>query len=202
MARWSRNVLFLRSSRLRAFVPSRLCRHRDDRTFKGIMPTVAPTAYVDATAQVIGDVAHRRREQRVDERRHPRRCQPHPHRRAHQHPGRHIVHVMREHAPDDHRRRRHDRPLAVVHGCTIEDRVPDRHGRDPAQRRRVGHDSIVAAGTLLTEGSVVPPRSLVMGSPGKVKRPLTDEEVRVDPEYGRQLRRLPPRLHGRATVNA
>jgi carbonic anhydrase/acetyltransferase-like protein (isoleucine patch superfamily) len=41
----------------------------------------------------------------------------------------------------------------------------------------VGTGSIVAAGTLLVEGMKVPPRSLVMGSPGKVKRTLTDAEV-------------------------
>jgi carbonic anhydrase/acetyltransferase-like protein (isoleucine patch superfamily) len=41
----------------------------------------------------------------------------------------------------------------------------------------VGTESIVAAGTLLVEGMRVPPRSLVMGSPGKVKRTLTDDEV-------------------------
>ena len=41
----------------------------------------------------------------------------------------------------------------------------------------VGHDSVIAAGTLLTEGTRIPPRSLVMGRPGKVKRELTDEEV-------------------------
>ena len=41
----------------------------------------------------------------------------------------------------------------------------------------VGEDSIVAAGTLLTQGTRVPPRSLVMGSPGKVRRELSDEEV-------------------------
>jgi carbonic anhydrase/acetyltransferase-like protein (isoleucine patch superfamily) len=41
----------------------------------------------------------------------------------------------------------------------------------------VGADSIVAAGTLLAEGTHVPPRSLVMGSPGKVRRALTDEDV-------------------------
>ena len=41
----------------------------------------------------------------------------------------------------------------------------------------VGEDSIVAAGTLLTEGTRVPPRSLVMGSPGKVRRELTDADV-------------------------
>ena len=41
----------------------------------------------------------------------------------------------------------------------------------------IGADSIVAAGTLIVEGMRVPPRSLVMGSPGKVRRVLTDEEV-------------------------
>ena len=44
----------------------------------------------------------------------------------------------------------------------------------------VGEDSIVAAGTLLPEGMQVPPRSLVMGSPGKVRRSLTDAGGRVD----------------------
>ena len=42
---------------------------------------------------------------------------------------------------------------------------------------RVGAHSIVAAGALLSPGTVVPPRSLVMGVPAKVKRTLTDEEV-------------------------
>jgi gamma-carbonic anhydrase len=41
----------------------------------------------------------------------------------------------------------------------------------------VGESSIIAAGTLLTEGVRIPPRSLVMGSPGKVKRELNDAEV-------------------------
>jgi len=38
-------------------------------------------------------------------------------------------------------------------------------------------DCVIAAGTLLTEGTRIPARSLVMGRPGKVKRLLTDEEV-------------------------
>jgi carbonic anhydrase/acetyltransferase-like protein (isoleucine patch superfamily) len=41
----------------------------------------------------------------------------------------------------------------------------------------VGHDCVIAAGSLLPEGMQVPSRSLVMGQPGKVKRTLTDEEV-------------------------
>ena len=41
----------------------------------------------------------------------------------------------------------------------------------------------LAAGTLLVEGASVPPRSLVMGSPGKVKRALNDEEVAEIQQY-------------------
>jgi carbonic anhydrase/acetyltransferase-like protein (isoleucine patch superfamily) len=41
---------------------------------------------------------------------------------------------------------------------------------------RIGSDSLVAAGTLVTEGTDVPPGSLVMGSPGRVRRPVTDAE--------------------------
>jgi len=37
--------------------------------------------------------------------------------------------------------------------------------------------SLVAAGSLLSPGTIIPPRSLVMGLPARVKRPLTDEEV-------------------------
>ena len=66
---------------------------------------------------------------------------------------------------------------AVVHGCTIDDRCLIGMGAILLNGSRVGSESIVAAGTLLVEGMQVPPRSLVMGSPGKVRRPLTDEEV-------------------------
>ena len=61
----------------------------------------------------------------------------------------------------------------------------------------VGEDSIVAAGTLLTEGTQVPPRSLVMGSPGKVRRDTDRRGSRLDPLVLRPLRGLPPRLHDR-----
>ena len=47
----------------------------------------------------------------------------------------------------------------------------------------VGEDCIVAAGTLLPENVRVPPRSLVMGSPGKVRRELTDEDVASIRDY-------------------
>jgi len=66
---------------------------------------------------------------------------------------------------------------AIVHGCTIEDRCLIGMGAILLNGVRVGAESIVAAGSLLPEGFEVPPRSLVMGSPGKVKRALADAEV-------------------------
>ena len=66
---------------------------------------------------------------------------------------------------------------ALLHGCTIEDRCLIGMGAILLNGAHVGTGSIVAAGTLVVEGMKVPPRSLVMGSPGKVKRPLTDDEV-------------------------
>ena len=66
---------------------------------------------------------------------------------------------------------------AVIHGCTIDDQCLIGMGAILLNGSHVGAGSIVAAGTLLVEGQTVPPRSLVMGSPGKVKRLLTQAEV-------------------------
>ena len=56
--------------------------------------------------------------------------------------------------------------------------TPSRLVHASADRGFIGEDSIVAAGALVTEGMVVPPRSMVMGSPAKVRRSLSDDEVR------------------------
>jgi carbonic anhydrase/acetyltransferase-like protein (isoleucine patch superfamily) len=66
---------------------------------------------------------------------------------------------------------------AVVHGCTIEDRCLVGMRAVLLNGVSVGTGSIVAAGTLLPEGTHVPPRSLVMGSPGKVRRTLADSDL-------------------------
>ena len=66
---------------------------------------------------------------------------------------------------------------AIVHGATIEDRVLIGMGAILLNGVHVEHDCVVAAGTLLTEDTRIPARSLVMGRPGKVKRELTDMEV-------------------------
>ena len=66
---------------------------------------------------------------------------------------------------------------AIIHGATVDDRVLIGMGAVLLNGVHVEHDSVIAAGTLLTEGTRIPARSLVMGRPGKVKRSLTDEEV-------------------------
>ncbi len=80
-------------------------------------------------------------------------------------------------------------------GCTLEDRVTLGHsvilhgchiGRESLigmgsivmDGAVIGEQSLVGAGSLVTEGSKFPPRSLIVGRPAKVKRPLTDEEIK------------------------
>lgn len=65
----------------------------------------------------------------------------------------------------------------ILHGCTVRDRCLIGMGAIILDNAEVGEDSIIGAGALVTEGMKVPPRSLVLGVPGKVKRELTDEEV-------------------------
>ena len=148
------------------------------RAFKGITPTIAPSAYVDASAQVIGDV-HVGDEGSVWMNAVVRgdvnliRIG----RRTNIQDGT-IVHVMRE--PSYPTMIGDDITIghgAVVHGCTIEDCCLIGMGAILLNGSRIGEGSIVAAGTLIPERTVIPPRSLVMGSPGNVKRATTDDEL-------------------------
>ena len=147
------------------------------RPYRGTMPRVHPTVYIDESAQVIGDVeigeessvwmtvvirgdVHRIRVGR----------------RTNVQDGA-IVHVMR----DTHATTIGDEVTighrALLHGCTIENRCLIGMGAIVLNGAHVGSLSIVAAGSLVTEGTMVPPRSLVMGSPSKVKRTLEDREI-------------------------
>jgi carbonic anhydrase/acetyltransferase-like protein (isoleucine patch superfamily) len=65
----------------------------------------------------------------------------------------------------------------VLHGCHVESRCLIGIGAILLDGVRVGTNSLVAAGSLLTPGTQIPPRSLVMGSPARVKRELTDDEL-------------------------
>lgn len=65
----------------------------------------------------------------------------------------------------------------TLHGCHIESGCLIGIGSIIMDGVRVGADSLVGAGSLLTPGTQIPPNSLVIGSPARVKRPLTEEET-------------------------
>ena len=146
------------------------------RPYKGVVPTVAPDAFVDPSAQVIGDVVLGEASSlwmnvvvrgdvnyiRVGARTNIQDGT--------------IVHVMRDTHPTMIGEDVTIGHSATIHGCTIEDRVLVGMGAIVLNGARIGSDSIVAAGALVVEGAQVPPGSLVMGSPARVRRPLTDEE--------------------------
>ena len=66
---------------------------------------------------------------------------------------------------------------AIVHGCTVGDDTLIGMGAIVLNGAVVGRDCIIAAGALVTQGAVIPDGSMVMGAPGKVRRPLTPEEI-------------------------
>ena len=147
------------------------------RKFKGSAPRIDASAYIDRSAQVIGDVEIGAESSvwmnvvirgdvnriRIGKRTNIQDLT--------------MVHVMRDTHPTvigDEVTIGHS---AVIHGCTIEDRVLVGMQAMLLNGVHVEHDSIVAAGTLLTEGTRIPAGSLVMGRPGKVTRPLTEAEL-------------------------
>lgn len=65
----------------------------------------------------------------------------------------------------------------TLHGCYVESGCLIGIGSILLDGSRIGRNSLVAAGSLVTPGTVIPPNSLVMGTPAKVKRELTGEEL-------------------------
>ena len=65
----------------------------------------------------------------------------------------------------------------ILHGCTIRHRVLVGMGAIIMDGAVVDEDCIIGAGSLVTERTQIPSKSLVIGSPAKVKRTLTDDEI-------------------------
>jgi carbonic anhydrase/acetyltransferase-like protein (isoleucine patch superfamily) len=147
------------------------------RAFKGVSPHVDTTAYVDETAQVIGDVQIGAESSiwmnvvirgdvnyiRIGKRTNIQDLT--------------LLHGMTKTHPTligDEVTVGH---TTIIHGATVEDRVLVGMGAVLLNGVHVESDCVIAAGTLLTEDTRIPARSLVMGRPGKVKRALTDMEV-------------------------
>ena len=147
------------------------------RSFQGIKPTVPKSVFIEETAVVIGDVVIGEESSlwfhsvvrgdvhyiRIGSRTNVQDlC---------------MLHVTHDTHPlilgDDVTVGHH----VVLHGCTIKDRVLIGMGAIIMDGAVIGEDSVVGAGALITEGTVVPPKSLIFGSPARVKRPVTEQEL-------------------------
>lgn len=155
------------------------------RSYRGRMPQIAATAYVDPQAVVIGDVTIGEDSSvwpltvirgdvhyiRIGARTNIQDSS--------------VLHVMRETHPlvlgDDitvgHK--------VILHGCTIESRCLVGMGCIILNGVKIGTGSIIAAGTLIAEGTEVPPGSLFMGHLGRLRRTLTEEEQATIDRYAR-----------------
>jgi carbonic anhydrase/acetyltransferase-like protein (isoleucine patch superfamily) len=147
------------------------------RPFRGVQPQIHETAYVDQSAQVIGDV-HMGAESsvwcnavlrgdmyyiRIGDRTNVQdNC---------------VIHTRTGEKPtilEDQVTVGHS---VTLHGCYVEHGSLIGIGSIVLDDAGIGAQSLIAAGSLISPGTIIPPRSLVMGVPGRVKRPLTDEEV-------------------------
>ena len=67
---------------------------------------------------------------------------------------------------------------AVLHSCSIGENTLIGMGAVILDGASIGKDCMVAAGSLVTPGTVIPDGSMAMGSPAKVRRALTEEEIK------------------------
>jgi carbonic anhydrase/acetyltransferase-like protein (isoleucine patch superfamily) len=146
------------------------------RTYRGVAPKVAASAYIDPSAQVIGDVSVGERSSIWpnttvrgdvncitigDETNIQDNC---------------CLHVQRNEWPLVLGSRVSIAHSVTLHGCVIEDDCLIGIGAVVLNGARIGRGSLVAAGALVTERTHIPPGSLVMGVPAKVKRPASEDE--------------------------
>jgi carbonic anhydrase/acetyltransferase-like protein (isoleucine patch superfamily) len=149
------------------------------RPFKGVWPKLGERVYVDPSAQVIGDVELGDHASvwmnaviRGDV--HAIRIGPYTNVQDNC-----VIHVFTE---------RHTTLLAdhvtvghsvTLHGCRIGSYCLIGMGATVLNEAEIGEECLIAAQTLVPEGVKVPARSLVMGVPAKVRRPLTEAELQT-----------------------
>jgi carbonic anhydrase/acetyltransferase-like protein (isoleucine patch superfamily) len=146
------------------------------RAFRGVRPRVAASAYIDPSAQVIGDVEVGERSSiwpnailraDVNSIRIGEETNIQDHCMLHADVGERAV-VVGSRVTVGHG--------AVIHGCVVEDGCLIGIGAILLNGARIGSGSVVGAGALVPEGTEIPPDSLVLGVPGKVRRPVSEEE--------------------------
>jgi carbonic anhydrase/acetyltransferase-like protein (isoleucine patch superfamily) len=153
------------------------------RSYQGKLPVVPASCYIDESAQVIGDVelgeqasvwmnavvrgdVHRIR---IGAGSNVQDCA--------------VLHGMRDLYPVVIGERCTIGHNATVHGCVLEDEVMVGMGATILNDARIGEGSIIAAGAVIPEHTVIPPNSLVAGVPGKVRRTLGETDRALIRKY-------------------
>ena len=153
------------------------------RSYQGITPKVPASCYVDLSAQLIGDVTLGEHASawmnavlrgdvnsiRVGANSNVQDC-------AVLHGQRNLYPVVvGEWVTIGHN--------ATVHGCVVEDMVVIGMGATVLNNSRIGEGCIIAAGAVVPEHTVVPPRTLWAGVPAKMRRELGDKDRELIREY-------------------
>ena len=155
------------------------------RSYKGTSPKIPATCYVDDSAQVIGDVTLGENASiwmnavvrgdvhyiRIGAKSNIQDCS--------------VLHGMLGQWPVEVGDWVTVGHSVTLHGCIVEDRCLIGMGVIVLNGARIGEGSILAAGTLIPEKMVIPPRSLVMGAPGKVRRELDESDQEMILRYAR-----------------
>jgi len=153
------------------------------RSYQGKLPQIPASCYIDASAQVSGDVVLGERSSvwmnavlrgdvnaiRVGSCSNVQDCS--------------VLHGQRNRYPvivGDWVTIGHN---ATVHGCVVEDMVLIGIGSRVLNNCRIGEGSIIAAGAVVPENTVVPPRTLWAGVPAKLRRELGESDQALIREY-------------------
>jgi carbonic anhydrase/acetyltransferase-like protein (isoleucine patch superfamily) len=153
------------------------------RPYLGRWPQVDPTAYIDISAQVLGDVTLGPQSSvwfnavlRGDVNRITIGAQTNIQDCA-------VLHGMKDLYAVTLGDRCTVGHNATVHGCTLEDDVLIGMGAIVLNGVHIGAGSIVAAGAVIPERTIIPPGSLVAGVPGKVRRACTADDLALIHSY-------------------
>jgi len=153
------------------------------RTYRGYVPQIPASCYVDSSAQVLGDVVLGERSSvwmnavlrgdvnsiRVGACSNVQDCA--------------VLHGQRNLYPvavGDWVTIGHN---ATVHGCVVEDMCVIGMGARVLNDARVGEGCIIAAGSVVPEHTVVPPRTLWAGVPAKLRREISENDLTLIREY-------------------
>ncbi len=146
------------------------------RPYRGVTPRIASSAYIDASAQIIGDVAVGERSSvwlNVSIRGDVNYIRVGDETSVQDNS---VLHVDYDLYPCLIGNRVTIGHRVVLHGCHVDDGALIGIGAVVLNGAKIGAGAVIGAGALVPEGMEIPPNMLAMGVPAKLRRPTTPEE--------------------------